>query len=407
MITSEELVNLDILPKKISLKQIIKSLFYLIVFSIGLLFVYSIYAERDFYFLITLQSMNFLYNTRLLEIIYNIDSSFESYNKTSKFSISLESISNKETFVFDYISRSLPVLIKDCFLNKSNQSHFEDDHLHLINKNYNDVLNLLSDSNVPIEKRRIVYRYGSFSVNDFNSNRHSSDYGEYEYMSISKYIDLYELLISTKEYNSQHMNNTIKVNQDKDDFSYSLNDFVVYDSNITSKSISTNLKIFNILTSWYSSKLVDIINMLDLKKITFSMSTSLYYSKTTSDHHEKIICVIDGGLNIITVSGLQLNGLYPYNKSQMKKKKEEYKNEDLFYSPVNLYTLEYSKYPNYKETSKIGVNISVGSCFYIPSMWFYQFHSVSDFGYKAIMFLFEGDLFSEYIIDGILSEDIE
>jgi hypothetical protein len=393
MFSAEEIENCDIFPNHLTKWTIIKALFYIVILFFGLIFVYSIYAERDFYSLITLDSYNYIYNTPLLELLFNIDSNYKPYKAHDKLIKSSNNITTID-FIENYVSKSLPLIMFNSLVKHNDSSSFDSNEIsHVRIKNFENILvSQSSNSTMVFEKREIIKKYGPKMIES-----HASSKREYLEMTMKEYIDY----INMVKYNKEHQKNQDK-NLKNNEISHSMS---LYDHIIFNRD-NGNQAYLNKILLWFSTNIQDVINdALDLQSISFSMSDSLYYSVSETDSYEKIICVVEGGINIMAIPGLQINGLYPYNKEKMLSIQLKH-NSTKLYSPVNFYSLEYSKFANFKYTSKFGVQIGEGSCFYIPSLMFFQFHSNNDSGFKIFTMRFEGDGLSEHIIKGIINENI-
>lgn len=464
MYSAEEIEECDLCPKNITKILVMKGIIYALFVFIGIIFIFSVYLERDFISIVTFENLSYLYGTPILELLFEIDINYKSYSEHNLFVNDATSIT-KEDFVNNYLSKSLPTILKRALKinNKSivkNNSHnnnnefiFNDDIENNRIIEYEKIVNLgvenikLFNNNVNFNNNQTIISDNLFVDVVINYSKkkqllsgyetHPIKYYDILKININKYLDIIKKKnIDKNKYNDKdYINEEIKLhkilneNSIKKD-SYTLYDLQVYNNkqifnntNVNKIYVKNKLLIFNQTLKWFNENILKLISsVFNIEEISFTMSDSYFSSKTKSKNHDSMYCVVEGEIDIMTVPGLLVNGMYPYLPKYMKEIQNKYyyfnnnriteKQDNINYinfSPVDIYSPQYGRFPNNRRlfSKTLQINLQSYDCLYVPAVSWVQLLSIKERGFKLLELKFQSDYFSNYIYNGILNTNIK
>jgi hypothetical protein len=253
MFTAEELEDLDIFPKKITMVGVIKFFFYFIIMVSGLIMLYCFYSGRNFTSIVSMEGMRYNTDNYFTERLFELDAK-TNYDLKDKYHINLTDIDSK-TFIKEYVRENLPCIIRNATFD------------------WTASLLWLSD-------KYMIDRIGNYSFKVEERNSPSANF-------FSEGYKLYEM-----EYNK-----FIKINNDKDRFyNYFINEQDI------PKAIFSDVDIF----SWI------FLEDLKFKSLKYSEGNNEMHNPAFSTPDESIICQVVGQLELIIVPALQRNNIYPF-----------------------------------------------------------------------------------------------
>lgn len=412
MYTAEEIEECDLLPHEVTKMSIIKCFVYSAVVFVGIIFIYSVYNEKDFVSVLTLESRKYSSGSLLYEVMTELDVKYKSYLSDEKKSLNATELSSI-IFIEDYVAKSLPLIVEkglqheDDLVDDANSENnandlFNDELHHTRIKDYENILLSVSGSNtVVLEQKDILKKFAHKGIVSLPSS-HTKNY---EMKSMAKFIALLQKVHYNKIHNIINEDLETSQSQNKEDpmtLSLTLKDYRVY-SPSNKPETKENLRVITRIEKWLNDKFLESISVLELNSALFSLGDSMYISKTESDARENILCMLEGVAFIHLTPHLQLNGVYPLKEYYHNlEKASDYK----WISPVSLIEPNTSKFPGYRQVNKIQIKLSQGDCLYIPSLWWFQFRTESLDQWKILELKYEGDRLANYIFKGILKEDI-
>ena len=262
----------------------------------------------------------------------------------------------------------------------------------LINKNH------LSQMYIkPVTINTVNFTFDMFE----NKTHYTTEQREHLYEN-EKYFDSYilnDFNIIKRKYNYQNRNSN---------FNFQNDNYNKYTNEI------------NFYLDWIEPNLNQVIrSTLEVERISVGKGETPFTSYSFMDNYNKLICMLIGELHLSAVPALQLNFVYPYKQFKndyykykmyfRKDEGDEDESDHLFkwYSPVNFINSDMGKYKENKRATKLSVKLIAGDCFYVPSLWWFQFSSVSFEEFMYITYKFKGDEFNEHLIKGVLQENLK
>jgi len=339
MFTAEELEECDIFPKKITAQIIIKIIIYGLFMGTAATLLYSFYSGRDFTSLITLDGIKYGSDSYFLNRMYKFDSRFN-YNISDRYSLHLNDLEKDPLLLIkDYVSKSLPLIIK----NMTTMQIFE--------KFYTNKIYIDNDKEIIVEKRsdpNIVY----FS-NGFSSLK----------MKYSNFL-------------KEAQNNRTMIN-------YVINE------------ISLDETIYEFVKYYKNDN--SFLKPLNLKNVKLTEGFDEIINPGHMEYTENIYCMIEGDIDLMIISPLQRNFVYPY--------KRDYGPPN--YSAVNFFKAEYGRFPNFRETHRLYITLSKGDCLLIPSYWWFSYRTKNNEHFVNLKLEFEShSRWVSAIFQGLQNEDI-
>jgi hypothetical protein len=325
MFTAEELEQCDIFPKRITKMGFIKFTFYTLFMSFSLLLIYSIYSGRDLTSLISLEGLKYNTDDYFSNRIWNIDKRFN-YNLTDKYTCGIDHLQkNPEIFVKEYVTQSLPLIIKDMSKNMTLLTQL---------KSNEEIKRLSEYSTLPVEFR-------------------SDPNGNY-FFDRSKVIPL-----SYSEFLTQAQNISRKSNLFLDE--------------VKIENLSTNVTV-----AIKEFKFLEYLN-LRAEFTTYSEGFDEFILNGHMEYSESLLCQIRGDLDILLIPALFRNSVYPYKKSYGPPN----------YSAADFFNADLGRFPNLRNTNRLFITLSEGDCIFIPAFWWSSIKTKEETHYSYIKLYFK------------------
>jgi hypothetical protein len=343
MFTAEELEECDLFPKKVTKTTIFKFALYGTIMLGATMLLYSFYSGRDFTSLITMEGLKYNTDNHFLNRIWKIDRNYH-YNNSEKYTINLEQLQNSpEVFIKDYVSESLPLIVKD------SAKHFS----KLNKDNFNESMSNFTQSiELLIELRQDPN--GQYFLN--SNNIESLTYSNFSIISQKK----------DRQYN------------------YFLNDVLI-----------DKLRLYlNEIVKYY--KFLDYLNILETMTY-YSEGHDEFVVSGRMEKRENFICQLKGEMTIMLIPALFRNSVYPFRK--------RFGPPD--YSAVNFFLAEYGRFPNFRKSNRLFINLTEGDCLFLPAFWWYSLKTFENNHYAFVRFNFSPHSRWAYeIIRGLENEEL-
>jgi hypothetical protein len=325
MFTAEELEECDIFPKKISKMGIIKFTIYACIMSFGLILIYCFYSGRDLTSLLSLEGMKYNTDDYFTNRIWNIDKRFN-YNLTDKYTMNIDYLqNNKEIFIKEYVTQSLPLIIKNVSLHMPVLSKFKTNNTESVEQ----ITKLSGNHLFPVEVRR-----------DPNKNY---------------FLERTEVIaLNYSEYLKNANNISRKSN-------YFLNEVRVDGLNTLLAEEIKNLKFLEFLSS-----------RMDIT--TYSEGFDEFILSGHMEYNEVLLCELIGDIDLLLIPALFRNSVYPFKKNYGPPN----------YSAADFFVGNYGRFPNLRDTNRLYITLSQGDCIYIPSFWWSSIKTIEEAHYSYI-----------------------
>lgn len=320
MFTAEELEECDIFPKRITKMGIIKFTFYALIMSFFLILIYSFYSGRDLTSLVSFEGMKYNTDDYFSNRIWNLDKRFN-YNLTEKYSLSVDYLlENQEMFVKEYVTQSLPLIIKDARKNMTILNQL---------KTKEEIQRLAMLSTLPVESRR-----------DPNGNY---------------FLDRSNITpLSYEEFLNEAQNVSRKSN-------LFLNEAKI--ENLTT-NMKAAIKEFKFLEYLYFRE--DIT--------TYSEGFDEFIQAGHMEYNELLLCQIQGEMDVLLIPALFRNSVYPFKKSYGPPN----------FSAADFFLADFGRFPNLRNTNRLYITLSEGDCMYIPAFWWSSIKTKEDSHYSYL-----------------------
>lgn len=341
MFTAEELEECDIFPKKVTWQIAVKISIYAVLMTTASILMYSFYSGRDFTSIITMEGLKYGSDSYFIERIWKLDNKFN-YNISDKYSMNLTLLgTDPYVFIKDYVSISLPLIIRSLGNSKmfekiKNEGEFL--------KNY-----VKDDKNQFMVEERV----------DPNAVFFKKGFSKYN-MSYDKFLE--------KAKDKSRMVN------------YILNE--IYDETLAEDLQMQLEKNFTFVKNLE----------LNTQGVKYTEGFDEMVNPGHSEARENIICQIESDIDLMLISPLQRNCVYPYKKDYGPPN----------YSAVNFFKPEYGRFPNFRDAHRLYITLSKGDCLYIPSHWWFSYKTQENQHFVNIKFEFEShSRWSDEIISGL------
>jgi hypothetical protein len=359
MFTAEELEECDIFPKKVTKGKVLKFLAYFSIMLTACILMYSFYSGRDFSSIVSMESLKYGSDSYYLKKLYQLDNRFD-YNISDRYTKDLHYFKTKGVFIKEYVSQSVPVIIKNISNlerissigpdrgHKIFQKFFESDNQNFFNSY------ISSNQEVMVEKRQDPN--GFLNKGDFISLT----------MNYSKFIE---------EANRKER----------------LANFYIYESFLE------NLQ--DDLMAYMKSPEFEFINKyLSLRSqgVKYTEGYDQMINAAHYEYTENLYCQIEGQMDMMILSPLQRNVVSPYKKN--------YGHPN--YSAINFFKAEYGRFPNFREAHRLYITLSKGDCLYLPAYWWFSTKTEEGKHFAYVKFEYKShSRWVDYIIKGLETSD--